>query len=98
MDFVRWGNDSDLHVFLCDDTLNFVCGECLLTEESDNAFHDDFETEYASEMIEHVKEHMNSGHQVPGFALNTLKEHQNKSGNTHVKEKKARARKAQYSY
>jgi len=94
MSFVRWGSDSDVYVFVNTESLYFTCCACIMEEESKTGFNDDFVCERTSEMIEHLKQHIKEGHNVPDRALESLKEYQKTVGEDHRKEKKKRMRSA----
>lgn len=96
MSFVRFGvEDSSVYLYESASTLNFVCCDCTLSEQTTSGFYSDVEFEKVSQLIEHLKDHEAEGDTVPQMAYDNLKRRQ-KQGDDNRAKKKERMRRGIY--
>jgi hypothetical protein len=61
--YARFGDESDVYVFLAD---YLVCQKCCLTE--DGEYHQ-FHARTTAQMVRHLDAHLSAGHRVPPEAI-----------------------------
>ena len=72
MSYCRFGEGSDVYLFYSTDDEYECCG-CLLKSKEGDPFGDSFNCVTASEMLAHLVEHREKGHEVPEEALVRLR-------------------------
>lgn len=75
MSYIRFGVDSDIYIFDHVNGMVSCCG-CFLNRPAGETkgFGNSFYTDTLAEMIEHVKEHIAAGHDVPDYVIPLLEE------------------------
>lgn len=68
MSYARFGDDSDVYVFIDGETLRLECCACLLRERLGH-----FQCRTRVQMLAHLEKHRAKGHKVPRSATMRLR-------------------------